>query len=158
MEKRGDRTTASARPPAGAVGFVDDYLLYLLARASSQASAQFHARVKRHGLSVAEWRVLSACWSAPQTIGELAAKTLFQQPTLTKIVDRMAAAGWVERSPDTRDGRRVIVTVTAAGAQLAEELVPQAKAHEAELLAWLDPDQAAALKETLRALIERTAE
>lgn len=140
----------------GSSTFVDDYLLYLLARASAQASSQFHAVVKRHGLSVAEWRVLGACRDRPQTIGELSAKSLFQQPTLTKIVDRMAAAGRVIRRADPDDGRRVIVSLTEEGRRLADLLMPLARLHEAQVLSGYAPEEAAALKKTLRTLIDRT--
>src|SRR5690606_15491283 len=39
--------------------FVDDYLSYLLARASHQVSRAFHAQLKPYGLSVPQWRVLA---------------------------------------------------------------------------------------------------
>ena len=35
--------------------FADNYLLYLLARASTEVSKQFHSRLKHHGLQVSEW-------------------------------------------------------------------------------------------------------
>ncbi len=136
--------------------FVNDYLLYLLGRASFQASAQFHAIVKSHGLAVIEWRVLGALWGGPETIGALAEMALHQQPTVTKVVDRMAAAGLVRRQEDGADRRRVRVALTEKGQALAAILVPLAKAHEARVLAGYAPREAAALKRTLRTLIART--
>ena len=94
--------------------------------------------------------------SGPATIGDLVAATLFQQPTLTKIVDRMAASGLVQRAPDPADGRRVVVTVTDAGKRIADELVPLAKEHEARVLSGYTPAEARALKAALHTLIERT--
>lgn len=147
-----DETT----PPESGERFVDDYLLYLLARASSQASAQFHETVKSRGLSIAEWRVLGMLSSGPATIGELVAAALFQQPTLTKIVDRMVAGGFVQRASDPADGRRVHVSLTGKGRRIAEELVPLAKDHESRVLAGYPPEEAEALKAALRTLIART--
>lgn len=147
-----------ARPtprPAPRAPFVEDYLLYLLARASARASAEFHAVVKRRGLAVVEWRVLGALENARRTIGELAAMTLVQQPTLTKVVDRMAAEGLVLRRPDAADGRRVLVETTAKGAALASELIALARAHEAEVLKAYSRDEAASLKRALRTLVAR---
>jgi DNA-binding MarR family transcriptional regulator len=112
--------------------------------------------VKGRGLSVAEWRVLGMLSSGPATVGDLVAATLFQQPTLTKIVDRMAAAGLVGRAPDPADGRRVVVTLTEDGRRIADELVPLAKEHEARVLGGYAPGEAEALKAALRTLIERT--
>jgi DNA-binding MarR family transcriptional regulator len=142
------------RPARGA--FVDDYLLYLLARASAQASAQFHDTVKAAGLGVAEWRVLGSLWGRSATIGELAAMTLLQQPTLTKLVDRMAEAGLVERRRETGDRRRVSVAITARGRGLAARLIPRARAHEDRILGTYAADEAAALKRALKDLIART--
>jgi MarR family transcriptional regulator, organic hydroperoxide resistance regulator len=144
------------QPRAPARPFVEDYLLYLLARASAGASAEFHAVVKRRGLAVVEWRVLGALEGGRRTVGELAAMTLVQQPTLTKIVDRMAAEGLVARRPDAHDGRRVYVEATAKGAALAADLIRLARRHEAEVLKGYSRDEAAALKRALRTLILRT--
>ncbi|MCW5773301.1 MAG: winged helix DNA-binding protein [Rhodospirillaceae bacterium] len=146
-----------AQPIAGAeYEFVHDYLLYLLARASMQASAQFHAIVKARGLSVLEWRVLGPLSSWPKTVSTLAEMALSQQPTLTKVLDRMAKQGLVVRLEDAADRRRVRVRLTAKGRALAAELVPLARDHEAKVLAGYAPREAAALKRTLKTLIART--
>src|SRR5690349_16970099 len=111
--------------------FVEDYLLYLLARASAGASTQFHAIVKEKGLSVLEWRVLGQLASGPATVSMLAERALSQQPTLTKVLDRMVADGLVVRLGDTVDRRRVLLRLTEKGRRLAAELVPLAREHEA---------------------------
>jgi DNA-binding MarR family transcriptional regulator len=150
---------APARPraaPEAEADFVDDYLLYLLARASAGASAQFHAVVKARGVSVLEWRVLGQLSSGPATVSLLAERALSQQPTLTKVLDRMAAQGLVARLEDVADRRRVHVRLTDKGQRLAAELVPLAREHEARVLAGYSPREAAALKRTLRTLIART--
>ncbi len=136
--------------------FVEDYLLYLLARASTGASAQFHAIVKEKGLSVLEWRVLGQLSGGPATVSMLAERALSQQPTLTKVLDRMAAEGLVVRLGDTADRRRVLLRLTEKGRRLAAELVPLARAHEARVLAGYAPREAAALKRALKTLIART--
>jgi DNA-binding MarR family transcriptional regulator len=138
-------------------GFVEDYLLYLLARASAQASAQFHEVVRGSGLSVPQWRVLGALWSGPHTVGALAAMTLIKQPTLTKLLDRMEAARLVARSADRGDRRRVSVAITVKGRALAERLIARAHRHEAQVLAGYSTAEAAALKRVLKTLIARTA-
>lgn len=151
---------ARARPaPAtdAAPDFVENYLLYLLGRASEQASAQFHAIVKARGISVPEWRVVGQLSSGPSTISHLADRALTQQPTMTKVIDRMVAEGLVVRLEDTADRRRVSVRLTEKGQRLAAELIPLAKEHEARVLAGYGPREAAALKRALKTLIARTA-
>jgi DNA-binding MarR family transcriptional regulator len=157
MSERPMASPARARPAAEAPpDFVEDYLLYLLARASAGASAQFHAIVKAKGLSVLEWRVLGQLASGPATVGLLAERALSQQPTLTKVLDRMAKDGLVVRLGDTADRRRVLLRLTEKGQRLAAELVPLAREHEARVLAGYPAREAAALKRALKTLIART--
>jgi DNA-binding MarR family transcriptional regulator len=151
------RAEAAPDADAGEPEFVEGYLLYLLSRASTQASAQFHAVVKARGLSVLEWRVLGQLSSGAATVSMLAERALSQQPTLTKVLDRMVGAGLVTRLEDARDRRRVSVRLTEKGQRLAAELVPLARAHEARVLAGYSPREAAALKRALKTLIARTA-
>ncbi|WP_237214628.1 MarR family winged helix-turn-helix transcriptional regulator [Falsiroseomonas oryziterrae] len=133
-----------------AARFVDDYLLYLLARASHAASAGFHARLKARGVPVPVWRVVATLQGAErgETVGALAAACLMQQPTMTKLLDRMEAEGLVRRR---REGRQTRIALTRAGAKLAADLVPEARAHEATLLAR-HAEAAPALKALLRTL------
>lgn len=142
--------------PSPPTGFVDDYLLYLLARASHQVSRQFHAVVRDAGLQVPEWRVLARLADGPVTVGELADVTLLQQPTLTKILDRMAAQGLVARRRHDGDGRKVLVEGTAAGQRMVARLLAGARQHETAILADYAPDEAAALKQALKRLITAT--
>lgn len=145
-----------ARPDAPVPGepFVHDYLAYLLARASHQVSQEFHREVARAGLSVPEWRVLATLSRGGAiTLGELAETVLAKQPTVTKLVIRMEAAGLVSRATGTTDRRQALVNITPEGRTRVEGLLQAAKKHEARVLADLGADEARALKEVLRRLI-----
>jgi len=137
--------------------FVDDYLLYLLARASHQASRQFHAVVRSKGLRVPEWRALATLADGPRTIGALADITLIQQPTLTKIIDRMVANGLVRRQRGHHDKRTVAVEVTDEGRAAVTDLLAAARHHEKAVLSGYSPEEALQLKQALRTLIARTS-
>jgi MarR family transcriptional regulator, organic hydroperoxide resistance regulator len=116
--------------------FVDDYLLYLMARASHLISSEFHEQLRRRGISVPVWRVL-ACLvgSDGETVTGLAEGCLLQQPTMTKLLDRMARDGLVARSHDAGDRRVVRLTLTPEGEAKAAALLAAAERHEAGLLA-----------------------
>src|SRR3954447_5270382 len=86
-----------------------------------------------------------------ETVTGLAKRCLLQQPTMTKLLDRMESDRVVQRSPDRQDQRVVRVTLTKEGATLAATLVEAAKHHEAALLAR--HPQAAAVKEGLRSIV-----
>jgi MarR family transcriptional regulator, organic hydroperoxide resistance regulator len=138
--------------------FVDDYLAYLLAAASARVSAEFHEEVKRARLSVPKWRVLaSLADGAPSTVGGLAALVLVSQPTLTKIVKRMAREGLVRAADDPADRRRTLVRIAPKGRARVSGLLAAAKAHETARLASYAPGEVAKLKRLLKDLIGRSA-
>jgi DNA-binding MarR family transcriptional regulator len=145
-------------PPASTTParFIDDYLLYLLARASHVVSTEFHEQLRRRGISVPVWRVLaSLIGSTGETVTGLAEACLLQQPTMTKLLDRMVRDGLVKRSQDTRDRRVVRVALTPRGEAVATELAEAAKLHEAEVLARHPEAEALAIKSLLRAIMAR---
>ncbi len=133
--------------------FVDDYLLSLLARASYVVSTEFHDRLRARGVSVPVWRVLATLSGGPETVTALAEACLLQQPTMTKVLDRMERDGLVKRQQDGRDRRLVRVSLAPRGETMVGDLLGAARAQEAEVLAR-HPD-AAAIKDLLRALIAR---
>ena len=142
---------AAARPSKR---FVDDYLSYLLGRAAHSVYLDFHRAVREAGFSALEWRVMAQLSGAGGlTIGELAREALAQQPTLTKLIQRLEKAGWVTRHVDPGDARRTLVYETAAGRSAVDKLLAAAKRHEARALAAFSGAEVAALKKILRALI-----
>jgi len=133
--------------------FVDDYLLSLLARASHVISAEFHDRLRARGISVPVWRVLATLSAGPETVTMLAEACLLQQPTMTKVLDRMERDGLVTRQQDVRDRRLVRVHLAPKGEAMLDELLSAARAHESEVVAR-HPD-VTTIKDLLRSLIAR---
>lgn len=134
--------------------FVDNYLPALLAQASQAISAEFHAVVRRNGFTVSEWRVLaSLAGDTPISIGRLAQLTLIKQPTVTRLLDRMEAAGHVERLPHDTDRRITLVRITGAGAETVERLIGLARAHELRVLQPFGFERTEALKSMLKQMI-----
>ncbi len=137
-------------------GFVDDYLPALLMQASVLISSEFHAVVRRHGLSVPEWRVLATLSDGRAVpLGELAQITVTKQPTLTRLVERMVQRGQIERRAHQTDRRYTPLCITPAGRRLVQRLIELAREHEQRVLEPFEIEQAQALKATLRGLIEQ---
>ncbi len=144
----------AASNPARESGFLEDYLLFLLAAASASASAGFHAIVRQHGLRVPEWRVLACLHDSDgQMVTRLASLALMEQSAMTRVVERMEERGLLERRGDSRDRRRVRVFLTDNGRALLGPLLGLAREQEAEILASLPPAQRAALKPMLASLL-----
>jgi len=114
----------------------EPFLPDLLARASRALGQGFAEELRRRGTSVPVWRVMAALCAKPrQTVSALAEASLLQQPTLTKLLDRMARDGLVARAQDARDRRVVRVVLTPEGNAKAAELTAAAERYEAQILA-----------------------
>ena len=133
--------------------FVDGYLGYLLGQANHALYKDFDSQVRAAGLSMIEWRVLATLHdSPPLTVSQLALEVLSKQPTVTKLVQRMAEQGWLELLADAMDQRRTLVTVSPAGRKLVRPLLDKARTHEAQMLRTLAVSEQAALKKLLAKL------
>lgn len=135
--------------------FVDDYLGYLLGQANHALFKDFEAVVREAGLSSLEWRVLATLSDQPGLpVGQLAQEVLSQQPTVTKLVQRLAAQGWVSLQSDPGDQRRTLVAITPVGQKKASALIEQAHQHEAHTLRGLSAADIVKLKRQLRRLAQ----
>ncbi len=140
---------------APSLPFVDDYLPALLAQASKLISAEFHTVVEAAGFSITEWRILATLTGRPGTsTGRLAQITVSKQPTVTRLLDRMEAKGYVERFAHDTDRRVTMVRITPAGQTIVADLIQRAKEHELRVLQPFGLKRAEALKITLRRIIE----
>lgn len=147
----GENDGKPAREP-----FVQNYLAYLLARASHLVSGQFHAHLRARGIPVPTWRVLATLSEGDgMTVGDLARIALTNQPTMTKTVIRLETDGLVERRHDDADRRRTLVFITPAGWDLVEDLLIAARDHERQVLKEYSDNEVRTLKRVLRTLIGR---
>lgn len=134
--------------------FVDGYLLYLLAATSHALSSQFHRQVKEQGVKVQTWRVLGCLIDRPGLmLTELAQFVLLEQSHLTKIIDQLQAAGFVDKHHDTADRRRIQIYITSAGRDLVEPLIAAAKIHQRQAMSVLTGDEEKQLRGILHKLI-----
>ncbi len=76
-------------------------------------------------ITMREYDVLFTLAGAPEhrlRLRELAESSLLSQPSLSRMVERLAAAGWVRRDRAPEDGRGVLVTLTEEGAGLQRQV------------------------------------
>ena len=111
-----------------------------------------------HGLESWEFDVLSALRrSGPPyqlSPGQLVTQTLVTSGTMTNRVDRLAARGFVSRSPDPNDRRGVIVTLTETGREAVDGALADLLRRERDLLARLSAPEREGLSTLLRTLLE----
>jgi DNA-binding MarR family transcriptional regulator len=125
-----------------------------LARHLDRARAAAFSEI---GLEGWEFDVLSALRraGAPYELspGQLVTQTLVTSGTMTNRVDRLTARGLVERLPDPRDRRGVIVRLSPEGRATVDDALAGLLSRERELLAELGEDEHAQLSDLLRRLV-----
>jgi DNA-binding MarR family transcriptional regulator len=93
----------------------------------------FHSRLERclsdglsaHSMTLAQYDVLmTLCHGDGITQQELAERLLVTKANVVGLIDRVSAAGWVERRPDPEDRRVNRLYLTDAGRELAGAAQP----------------------------------
>ncbi len=130
-------------PPERRVGFLIGDVGRLMRRA-------FEARAGHLGLTQAQWRAL---WRLSRQEGinqaTLADQLEIQPITLTRLLDKMEAQGWIERRPDPGDRRAVRLFLTPRAQPLLAELQGIGFEIVDHALKGVDPAARAALAHAL---------
>lgn len=118
-----------------------EQLQQALRRISRSLDQRSRMLLHQTGLSTPQALVLQALsHHGAMSAGELAHAVSASQATLSDILDRLAARELISRRRDTRDKRRVEITLTAAGGEVAHAappLLPEAfQSTFAELPDW----------------------
>lgn len=117
--------------------------------AAATAKAVCSRLLEPHGLSLAQWAVLNSIWhNGPLGVTVLAGLTGNEPPAVSRLVDRMIAAGFLVRSPDHTDRRAVVIGLSEKGESLRPLQTVQQDVN-AILLAEFSEDQ----RQTLVALL-----
>ncbi|MFP5381884.1 MAG: MarR family winged helix-turn-helix transcriptional regulator [Gammaproteobacteria bacterium] len=111
------------------------------------------AHIRTLGLTPPQFDIVATLGNTPgMTATELGEKTLITKGTLTGVVDRLAARGWVERVAHGSDRRCQIIRLTPAGEALFAEVFPAHLAYMARCFARTGAAQHRRWQEALREL------
>ena len=134
------------------------HVLSRISRLARHLDLARSAAFAEHGLELWEFDVLSALRRSGKPYqlspGQLVAQTLVTSGTMTNRVDRLAARGFVERSPDPSDRRGVIVALTESGREVVDAALEDLLARERTLLARISDKDRRVLATLLRGLLE----
>lgn len=87
---------------------------------------------------------------------EIERQMLIAQSNISRLIDKLEAAGYVERSPCEQDGRGQIVVITEAGRIMRKRMWPvYAEAIGTAIGARISDDEAESLSALLDVLLER---
>lgn len=150
--------TAPPRAP-GQDAHLDDPRLTavgLLMEVASGLSDRLAGQIRDHGLALSEFEVLLRLTRSPGgqlRMSDLAAQVNLSSSGLTRLVDRLADRGLLERRACPTDGRGAFAAVTETGEGLLRAVLP---GHLALIEEWftgrVDGARLAALEDGLRAV------
>ncbi len=135
-----------------------DSLGYQLAWAARRARSGFERRLAEAGATFATWTVLELlALRGPMVQGRLAEALDVRSPTLTRQLDRLAAAGLLRKLPIVGDRRKAQIVLTSEGVRLHARLASAAEAANAQLVAGFTSDEVAALRRFLGRVADNVA-
>jgi DNA-binding MarR family transcriptional regulator len=114
-------------------------VVHRLTQAARATRVRTGSQLTRIGLHAGQDSVLKALVEADGlTMSDLAAALSVQPPTVTKMVSRLAAQGYIERRASAGDGRQAQVFLTDLGKETVSELDKILRRVERQALAGID--------------------
>ena len=102
--------------------------------------------LKRFGIGVNEWRVLSTIAIEPGcTANRIWQLTTVDTAIISRAAKALEKAGLITARPDPRDPRRTLLDLTAAGTEKHDAIMQVALARHAKLFSGLSPDEISSL-------------
>ncbi|WP_037603659.1 MarR family winged helix-turn-helix transcriptional regulator [Streptacidiphilus rugosus] len=113
------------------------------------------AQLRHEGLSRAEFDLLGTLRRSGRSLtpGELVRETFASGAAVTKRLRALEQRGLVERRTDSRDRRVAHLSLTDAGRELADRVLPSQLELERSLLAGIEPQARTELAEGLATLL-----
>lgn len=129
-----------------------------LARLSRIAEAEQRRTFAQHDLDAASFDVLATLRrSEPPhalTPAALMRSAMVTSGAITQRLDRLQGQGFVNRGRSNSDGRSILVSLTTAGLDLVDRVLPDHLATEERVLAGLSAAKRERLADALRELLE----
>lgn len=131
---------------------LDDFLPYLLSVAANAVSDAVSATYSAsHQLKTPEWRLIAVTAQdgalTPLAIGQ---RTRMDKVTVSRAAMALVERGFLRRSPNPDDQRSHLLSLTPAGREVYEHVVPRALAIEAEIFADFSDEERRVLAELLK--------
>lgn len=145
--------TTSSRPSAADAPslLLDEQLCFALHSTVLAMNKVYRKLLRSLDLTYPQYLVMMVLWEQDQlTLTDIGRRLFLDSATLTPLLKRMEAAGWLTRTRAEQDERQVIVALTSAGRALKQK----AARVPVEVLCATEcaPDELAALKVQLEQL------
>ena len=99
-----------------------DFLCFAVYSANLAFGRAYRPILEKLGLTYTQYVAMVALWEEDgQTVGALGEKLFLESNTLTPILKKLEATGFIERRRDPADERQVRISLTAKGKALGEQ-------------------------------------
>ena len=131
---------------------LENFLPYRLSVASNLASeAIARGYMRMFGLPIPQWRVVALLAEHDTaTQHQLVTLSRMDKMSISRAVRPLVERGLIDRILDEADGRAWRLSLSGAGRDLYNKVVPEARRLEAELLGELSKSEKATLDKVLR--------
>ena len=147
--KRRIEGPAEDSPPS--LGMLPGLLGYQLRHASLKVVGGFAERIARHNVTAAQFGLLVLVAANPgATQAALARAFATDRSAMVRLIDRLEAAGLVDRRAREGDRRSNAIVLTERGAALLKALKREVRAFERGVTACLTPEETGTLLGLLR--------
>jgi len=115
-------TQMSTIEKTGPAPKLSDFLCFAVYSANLAFGKAYKPILEELGLTYTQYITIIALWEEDnQTVGSLGEKLFLESNTLTPILKKLEAMGYLERSRDPSDERQVLVSLTRSGRRLREK-------------------------------------
>jgi|GEM_PF-203913 len=154
------RRVVVKRRALGPIGRLEDFIPYKLAVVANRVSQSIgHLFETEFNIQFTEWRILMALYAyGDLSFAEVVARTSMDKVRVSRAQRRLVDLKMITTQVDPEDGRRLILSLTATGAQHCADILPAAAAREAWFLAALDDHEHKQLDVILDKLMARSDE
>lgn len=112
-------TEQSAQDQAVNLLAIDNQVCYALAVASRNVIGLYRPILEPLGLTHPQYLVMLALWErSPRTVKDIGAQLRLEPATLSPLLKRLEASGYIRRQRDAHDERMLRVELTATGREL----------------------------------------
>ena len=135
---------------------LDDSVPYLMIRVSGLMNRQLELDLRPLKVSFQHWRVLAVlAQKNGSSITDLSEYAVMPHSSLSRLLSRMEADGYVRRQTDAQDARTVRVYTTTLGEDMYRRILPMAVAVRVSAMAGMSTAQKTGLLGSLNHMLGR---
>ncbi|MBW2296705.1 MAG: MarR family transcriptional regulator [Deltaproteobacteria bacterium] len=130
---------------------LEECIIFQLAKAYQKAHGLFKKRLLPYGLTPIQHLILEALWMEDGlSQKDISTRLVLDKATLSGVLDRMSAGGWITKEQDLEDKRTLRICLTGKGKKLKPNLARERNQANDELLSSLNLEEKVLLKRLLK--------